>query len=49
MITLLSIIGCIVAFFIFPFATVFGLIGVWAFGFWGCLIGVVVGLLVQNS
>lgn len=41
------ILGTIVAFLSFPIATVLGLIGVWIFGFWGALVGVVVGLFVQ--
>lgn len=43
----LMILGTIVAFLSFPIATVLGLIGVWIFGFWGALVGVVVGLFVQ--
>lgn len=44
MLTVLSIIFGIFAFFAVPFAVVFGLIGLWIFGFWGAFFGVVAGL-----
>lgn len=47
MLTVLTIIGTIFALFTVPIATVLGLIGFWVFGFWGALVGVVVGLVIQ--
>lgn len=42
------ILGTILAFCIVPFATILGLIGFWVFGFWGALIGVLIGLGLQS-
>jgi hypothetical protein len=47
MVTVLIIIGSIFALITVPIATVIGLIGFWIFGFWGALIGVLVGLGLQ--
>jgi len=47
MMTVLLILGTIYALFTVPVATILGLIGFWIFGFWGALIGVVVGLCCQ--
>ena len=47
MVTVLTILGTILALFTVPIATILGLIGFWIFGFWGALIGVLVGLLMQ--
>jgi len=32
-----------------PFAAILGLLGFWVAGFWGALIGVIVGLSIQGS
>jgi hypothetical protein len=45
--TVLLIIGSIFALLIVPIATILGLIGFWIFGFWGALIGVIVGFMLQ--
>ena len=47
MVTVLTIIGAILAFLAVPIATILGLIGFWVFGFSGALIGVIVGLVLQ--
>lgn len=47
MATVLLIIGAIFALMIVPIATILGLLGVWLFGFWGALIGVVIGFGIQ--
>lgn len=44
MLTVLTIIGAIFAFLIVPIATILGLIG-----FWGALIGVLVGIGLQSE
>jgi len=49
MLTILTILGTIFALFTVPIATVLGLIGFWIFGFWGALIGVVIGLAIQSG
>lgn len=49
MITVLSIMGCIFAFLVAPFALILGLLGFWAIGFWGALIGVILGLMIQGQ
>jgi hypothetical protein len=49
MATVLLIIGTIFALSIVPLATIFGLIGFWVFGFWGALIGVLIGLGMQSD
>ena len=49
MTTVLTILGAILAFVTVPVATIIGLIGFWIFGFWGALIGVVIGLIWQSS
>jgi len=48
MLTVLMILGTIFALFIVPLATILGLIGFWIFGFWGALVGVIVGLSMQS-
>ncbi len=45
MATVLLILGIILALLIVPAATIMGLIGFWIFGFWGALIGIIIGLL----
>lgn len=45
--TVLLIIGSIFALLIVPIATILGLVGFWIFGFWGALIGVIVGFILQ--
>jgi hypothetical protein len=47
MFTVLMILGTIFALFTAPNATILGLLGFWIFGFWGALISVVIGLLIQ--
>jgi hypothetical protein len=47
MFTVLMILGTIFALFTVPIATILGLLGFWISGFWGALIGVVIGLLIQ--
>ncbi len=47
MFTVLTILGSIFALLTVPIATILGLIGFWIFGFWGALIGVLVGLGIQ--
>lgn len=47
MVTVLTILGAILAFVTVPIATILGLVGFWIFGFWGALIGVLVGLVLQ--
>ena len=47
MVTVLTILGGIFALVTVPIATILGLIGFWIFGFWGALIGVLVGLGIQ--
>jgi hypothetical protein len=47
MVTVLTILGAIFALITVPIATIIGLIGFWIFGFWGALIGVLVGLGLQ--
>ena len=47
MVTVLTILGAIFALLTVPVATILGLIGFWIFGFWGALIGVLVGLALQ--
>jgi hypothetical protein len=47
MVTVLTIIGSIFALLCVPIATILGLIGFWIFGFWGALIGVIVGFMAQ--
>ena len=47
MATVLIIIGTIFALLLVPIATILGLLGVWLFGFWGALVGVVIGLGIQ--
>ncbi len=47
MFTVLMILGTIFALFTVPVATIPGLLGFWIFGFWGALIGIVIGLLIQ--
>lgn len=47
MFTVLLILGIIAAFFIVPFATVLGLLGVWIGGGVGAFIGIVIGLFWQ--
>jgi hypothetical protein len=47
LITVLTILGTIFALITVPVATILGLIGFWIFGFWGALIGVLVGLGIQ--
>ena len=49
MATVLLIIGTIFALSIVSLATIFGLIGFWVFGFWGALIGVLIGLGMQSD
>jgi hypothetical protein len=49
MFTVLMILGTIFALCIVPIATILGLIGFWILGFWGALVGVVVGLVIQAS
>ena len=49
MITVLSIIGTIFALMVVPLGTILGLIGFWILGFWGALIGVLVGIGIQVS
>lgn len=49
MFTVLLILGTIVALCIAPVATIFGLLGVWIFGFWGAVIGIVLGLWIQGA
>lgn len=49
MLTVLSIIGCIFALMIVPFALVLGFIGFWIGGGIGAAIGVVVGFLIQGG
>jgi hypothetical protein len=41
------ILGGIFALITVPLATILGLLGVWMFGFWGALIGVLIGLYFQ--
>jgi hypothetical protein len=48
MATVLTILGAILAFVTVPIATILGLVGFWIFGFWGALIGVLVGLGIQG-
>ncbi len=47
MLTVLTILGTIFALLIVPIATILGLLGYWVFGFWGALVGVIVGLVIQ--
>ncbi len=47
MVTVLTILGTIFALLTVPIATILGLIGFWIFGFWGALVGVIVGLGIQ--
>jgi hypothetical protein len=47
MITVLSILGTLFALATVPIATILGLIGFWIFGFWGALIGILIGLAAQ--
>lgn len=47
MLTVLTILGGIFALFTVPWATILGLLGVWLLGFWGALIGVLIGLYIQ--
>jgi hypothetical protein len=49
MYTVLMILGTIFALVTVPFATILGLIGFWLFGFWGALIGVLIGLGLQAN
>jgi len=49
MLTVLSILGTILALFIVPWATIIGLIGFWMFGFWGALFGVIIDLVIQAA
>jgi hypothetical protein len=49
MMTVLAILGTIFALFVFPYATLLGLLGVWIFGFWGALVGILIGLTLQGS
>jgi len=41
------ILGTIFALFTVPIAIILGLVVFWIFGFWGALIGIVIGLLIQ--
>ncbi len=45
--TVLMILGTLLALVTVPVATLLGLLGFWIFGFWGALIGVLMGLGVQ--
>ncbi|MGA1842404.1 MAG: hypothetical protein ACMUIU_17445 [bacterium] len=45
-ITTLKIFGVILTFFIVPLAAILGLLGFWIFGFWGALIGTVLGIII---
>ncbi len=47
MLTVLLILFTIGALCVVPIATVLGLIAYWIFGFWGALIGVLIGLGIQ--
>jgi len=47
MMTVLLILGTILALCTVPIATILGLIGFWILGFWGALIGVFIGLFIQ--
>ena len=49
MMTVLLILGTLVALILFPCATLLGLLGVWIFGFWGALVGILIGLTLQGS
>ena len=49
MATVLLIIGTIFALLIAPLPTILGLIGFWMFGFWGALIGVLIGFGLSNT
>jgi len=49
MVTVLTILGTLLALATVPIATILGLIGFWLFGFWGALIGVLVGLGIQSG
>ena len=46
--TVLLILGTIFAFCIVPVATILGLLGFWLAGFWGALIGVILGLVMEG-
>jgi hypothetical protein len=47
--TVLMILGTIAALLLAPGATILGLIGYWIMGFWGAMIGVIIGLLAQAN
>lgn len=47
MFTVLMILGIIFCWFLVPYATVFGLIGVWIGGGVGAFVGIIIGLMCQ--
>ena len=49
MMTLVVVLACVVLFFIWPFAVILGGVGVFLGGVWGCLVGVIVGLVIQAA
>lgn len=49
MATVLLIIGSIIVFILFPFAVIFGYLGLCCFGFVGAVFGVITGFLLQIS
>ena len=48
MLTVLTILGTILALVTVPIATILGWVGFLIFGFWGALIGVIVGLMMET-
>lgn len=48
MFEVLEILGAILALMFVPYALILGFIGLLVFGFWGALIGVVIGLELQR-